>query len=197
MNASTRTLWMALMNGAAVASLLGTSAVAQVQTPELNAYRTSPDVQFADQLHRVQQSAEERQFFMEIQGYLQVLGFYRGGIDGVWGPGSDRALGEFLQMSGEREWSQEAYDMLRAAAARFERGGVSVREAIRNPTNPDEEALEAAGRQYQQARAAYEAGDYSTAARLFEALLVVRERVLGPEHPGTLTTRHNLASSLS
>ena len=26
------------------------------------------------------------------------------------------------------------------------------------------------------------------------ALLRVRERVLGPEHPGTLTTRNNLAS---
>ena len=197
MNTNTRTLWMALMSGAAVGCLLGASAVAQVHMPDLNSHWASPSIQFSEQLHRVQQSAEDRQFFMEVQGYLQVLGFYRGEIDGVWGPGSDQALVEFLQMAGQAEWSQEAYDLLRAAAARYEQGGVSVREVIRNPANPDEEALEAAAVQFQQAMEAYEEGDYATATRLFEAVLDVFERVLGLEHRETLSTRNNLAASLS
>jgi hypothetical protein len=37
-------------------------------------------------------------------------------------------------------------------------------------------------------------GNYPAAQDLFAALLPVRERVLGPEHPGTLTARHELAT---
>jgi len=38
------------------------------------------------------------------------------------------------------------------------------------------------------------AGDAAGAREQFAALLPVRERVSGPEHPDTLTARHNLAS---
>jgi hypothetical protein len=37
-------------------------------------------------------------------------------------------------------------------------------------------------------------GNYPAAQDLFAVLLPVRERVLGPEHPGTLTARHELAT---
>jgi hypothetical protein len=39
-----------------------------------------------------------------------------------------------------------------------------------------------------------ECGDAARALRLFEELLPDRVRVLGPAHPDTLATRHNLAS---
>ena len=38
-----------------------------------------------------------------------------------------------------------------------------------------------------------EAGDAAGARDLFVALLATYERVMGAEHPDTLTTRHNLA----
>ncbi|MFV2099447.1 tetratricopeptide repeat protein, partial [Micromonospora sp. LOL_014] len=38
-----------------------------------------------------------------------------------------------------------------------------------------------------------EAGDAAGAVTAFEQLLADQLRVLGPDHPGTLTTRHNLA----
>ena len=38
-----------------------------------------------------------------------------------------------------------------------------------------------------------EAGDAVAARDQYAALLPIRERVLGPEHPETLTTRQNLA----
>ena len=38
-----------------------------------------------------------------------------------------------------------------------------------------------------------EAGDAAGARDQFAALLPIVERVLGPEHPDTLATRHNLA----
>ena len=37
-----------------------------------------------------------------------------------------------------------------------------------------------------------EAGDTAGARDQLAALLPIRERVLGPEHPGTLAARHNL-----
>ena len=37
-------------------------------------------------------------------------------------------------------------------------------------------------------------GDAAGARDQFAELLPIRERVLGPEHPDTLTTRRNLAS---
>uniref|UniRef100_UPI0035B2B911 tetratricopeptide repeat protein n=1 Tax=Zoogloea sp. TaxID=49181 RepID=UPI0035B2B911 len=38
-----------------------------------------------------------------------------------------------------------------------------------------------------------ESGDAGTALYMYEALLQVRQRVLGPDHPDTLITRHNIA----
>jgi hypothetical protein len=38
-----------------------------------------------------------------------------------------------------------------------------------------------------------ETGDPAGARDLFAALLPIEERVLGPEHPTTLTARHQLA----
>jgi hypothetical protein len=46
---------------------------------------------------------------------------------------------------------------------------------------------------YQLARWTGEAGDPAAARTLFAALLLVRERVSGPEHPDTLTTQSQLA----
>jgi hypothetical protein len=43
------------------------------------------------------------------------------------------------------------------------------------------------------ARSTGDAGDAAEARDQFTALLPVRERVLGPDHPDTLTTRHSLA----
>jgi hypothetical protein len=38
-------------------------------------------------------------------------------------------------------------------------------------------------------------GKYDDALRIYEEVLNVKERVLGTEHPDTLTTRHNMAST--
>jgi hypothetical protein len=38
-------------------------------------------------------------------------------------------------------------------------------------------------------------GRYQEAAELVEATLRIKERVLGPEHPDTLTSRNNLAAN--
>ena len=55
----------------------------------------------------------------------------------------------------------------------------------------------AAGADYEQcaglARWTGEAGDAAGARDQHAALLPIHERVLGPEHPTTLTTRRNLA----
>jgi len=40
----------------------------------------------------------------------------------------------------------------------------------------------------------YEAEHYEEAIQVFEETLSARRRVLGPEHPDTLTSRENLAS---
>jgi hypothetical protein len=48
-------------------------------------------------------------------------------------------------------------------------------------------------RQASDARSAGRAGDAAAARDQFAALLPVRERVSGPEHPSTLAVRHNLA----
>ena len=40
------------------------------------------------------------------------------------------------------------------------------------------------------------AGKHSEAEQLYRQVLEVRERVLGPEHPDTLKTKHNLADTL-
>jgi hypothetical protein len=45
------------------------------------------------------------------------------------------------------------------------------------------------------ARWAGEAGDAAGARDQFAALLPIRERVSGPDHPSTVAVRHNLARS--
>lgn len=40
-----------------------------------------------------------------------------------------------------------------------------------------------------------EAGRLTDALPLFEATLAARERILGPDHPDTLTSRNNLATA--
>jgi hypothetical protein len=60
----------------------------------------------------------------------------------------------------------------------------------------ERQAREDAERQVlvERARSAAQAGDAAGARDQYAALLSIRERVLGPEHPDTLSTRHNLAS---
>jgi len=50
--------------------------------------------------------------------------------------------------------------------------------------------------QFNHGEALYQEGDYAGAEKEFRAVLAVRERILGPEHPATLISRNNLAVAL-
>ena len=69
--------------------------------------------------------------------------------------------------------------------ARRAAAGTRAGAGPRAPAHPDHPA--------NLARWTGEAGDPAAARDQFAALLPVLERVLGPEHPDTLTTRHSLA----
>lgn len=196
MKMTTRNSLNVLMSGVAVLWLMGTSLPAQVQSPYLNTYLTLPANQRDEQLHRVQQVDQERQFLMEVQTDLQILGLYSGPIDGVWGPGSARSLEQFLEMARLDGWGRQSQEALRVAAQLFQMGEVNIREAINRALVRDDTSTEAAIEMANEGIDLYDVGDYTAAAPLFADAAIILSRTLGPEHPDTRGTRGFLASSL-
>ena len=162
---------------------------APLQTLALPADHATP-------LWRVQGDGGQRDSIMQIQHYLQVLGLYRGAIDGIAGSGTWGAIRQFYSIAGINPdmFDSAEFIILRRAAELHRESGISPAEAIRRAADPRlPEAYEAA----RQGIELHRQEDHRSAEAFHRQALSVLSELLGPAHSDTLSVANNLASALS
>jgi TolA-binding protein len=104
----------------------------------------------------------------------------------------------------QSKWTKESIRVLTAA---FPSGDYETwadcqvllpqaREAISHVTGDEEDMLNQAKIAFSTGRYLYLKGEYKSAEKVFRISINTREKVLGPEHPDTLTSASNLGSVL-
>ncbi|MCB1359499.1 MAG: tetratricopeptide repeat protein [Maritimibacter sp.] len=138
------------------------------------------------------QSEAAMNAILRIQSNLAILGLYDGQLDGVMGPGTVRGLNEFYDRAGlTRDFNSQSESHLVAAGRIAQAGRLSVDDAIERA--PD---LVRADEAFQNARQAFQGGDYARAVQYYSDISRVYAALLGQEHERTLGVLSNMALSM-